>query len=261
VTGTSPQQRPAAAIQRRALRDFLRWLGGASPGATTFEAPGVTAAIVPVTPERSIVNSVSFDDDAALEAAYDDLAAAYERHGVAAWTVWTPDFEEGAIALLTGKGHEFDGKPAAMTLDLAGFEPPDLGDLDWDSEASFAELGRLNDAAYGHAGRDDGYAPAMAGAGGERRLRLYRARSEGEVASVLATIDHDDGDLGIYFVATPDEHQGKGLATRLLAAALIEGQDRGLRTSSLQSSAKGEPVYTRLGYRRHFRLHLYERRR
>jgi predicted acetyltransferase len=77
---------------------------------------------------------------------------------------------------------------------------------------------------------------------------------------VLATIDHED-DLGVYFVATYPEHRGKGLASRLLTAALIEGLDRGMRTSSLQSSARGEPLYARLGYEADFRLHLYELRR
>ena len=76
---------------------------------------------------------------------------------------------------------------------------------------------------------------------------------------MLATIDHGD-DLGVYFVATRPEHGRQGLAGRLLAAVLAEGRQRGMRTSSLQSSAKGETVYTRLGYARQFRLHLYERR-
>ena len=145
-----------------------------------------------------------------------------------------------------------------MTLDLGAFEAPDLGDLEWDADAGFDELGALNDEAYGHAGAD-GYAAAVAGAPQELAMRLYRARRGGETASVLATMDHDD-DLGIYFVATPARHARQGLAGRLLAAALAEGRERGLRTSSLQSSAQGQPVYARLGYRPHYRLQLYERR-
>ena len=143
-----------------------------------------------------------------------------------------------------------------MDLDLDAFKAA-AGDLDYDTEASFDELGRLNDAAYGYAA-ETGYARAMREAP-EASDPLYRARSDGETASVMATIDHGD-DFGIYFVATLERHQGKGLASRLLTAALLEARERGLRTSSLQSSAKGEGIYARLGYQRRFRLHLYERR-
>ena len=52
-----------------------------------------------------------------------------------------------------------------------------------------------------------------------------------------------------------------GLATRLLSAALVEARGRGCTTSSLQSSAMGERIYDTLGYRRWFRLDMYERRR
>ena len=250
--------RDPAAIQRGGLRQYLRWAGGGGAGATNFEAPGVTAAIVPATPRRSIPNSVTYDDAAALAAAYDDLAETYERHGISSWTVWTPEFDWAAIDLLTGRGHVFDGSPAAMTLDLERFEPPDLGDLDWDADATFEEAGRINDQAYGHA--TDGYAQAFTTAPDDLPLRGFRARREGETACVLTTIDDQD-DLGVYFVATSPAHGRQGLAGRLLAAALVDARERGLRTSSLQASGMGEPVYTRLGYEIDFRLHLYERRR
>ena len=248
----------AATVQRHGLRDSLRWLGGGSEGAEAWEAPGVTAAVVPATPQRSIINSVVYDDLAALEAAYGGLVAAYEDAGVAAWNVWTPDYDAEAIAMLTERGHSFDGEPGAMTLALDDLRVPDSDDLDWDSGAGFDELGRINDAAYEHPD-GGGIAAAMTGAPDEVPIRLYRARRDGETASVLATIDHHD-DLGIYYVATHPDHGRQALASRLLAAALREGRERGMRTSSLQSSAQGEAVYTRLGYERRFRLHLYERR-
>ncbi len=91
-------------------------------------------------------------------------------------------------------------------------------------------------------------------------LTLYEARVGGEVACVLGTADHGS-DLGVYFVATDPNHQGVGLAGRLTRVALAAARDRGLRTASLQSSARGKPVYVALGFAEQFALHLYERRR
>jgi GNAT superfamily N-acetyltransferase len=247
-----------AKIQLRALRDILRWLGGASAGASAWEGSGVTAAVVPAARRRSIVNSAVFDSAGALEAAYDGLVTAYSSAGIEAWSVWTPEHDADAIAFLKGRGHAFDGEPLAMTLDLAGFDQPDLGDLEWDSNLSFAELGRVNDVAYGHE-EGEGLAGALAGPAADVPMRLHRAVRDEQTASVLATVDHED-DLGIYWVATAPGHERQGLAGRLLAAALTEARQRGMRTSSLQSSAKGQAVYARLGYEAHFRLHLYERR-
>ena len=245
-------------IQTRALRDFLRWLGCASPGASVVGTSGVTGAVVPAAPHRSVVNSVAYDDPSALADSYEALKAAYADAGVAAWTVWTPEQDTDVIELLTRSGHALDGRPAAMTLELESFDPPDPGDLDWDADASFEEVGRLNDGAYGYAS-GDGMAAAIAGGPEGMSLRRYRARIDDETACVIVTADHED-DLGIYFVATGERYRGRGLATRLLAGALAEGRDRGLRTSSLQSTEKGQPVYERLGYRPRFRLHMYERR-
>lgn len=255
----------AHAIQLGGLADFVALMGGASDGARVIERDGVTAGVVPATPRRSIPNSVTYRDAAALAAAYDELASAYEDAETEAWTVWTPDFDREAIELLEGAGHEFDGKPAAMVLDLDELGDPDLGDLDWDADGSMQTFGALNDAAYG-LDEGSGYAPGLVRRPEGLELRLYQARVGGAVASVVGTIDHaprdgvDGPDCGVYFVATPPEHRGRGLARRLMLAALREARDRGCTTSSLQASPMGEPIYTAMGYRPHFRLHLYERR-
>jgi GNAT superfamily N-acetyltransferase len=218
----------------------------------------VIAAVVPATPERSLVNSAVYRDEGAFMAAYDALRSAYDEAGIAAWSVWAPDLDAATIELLKAKGHSFDGEPLAMTLDLEGWSA-EAGDLDWDAEASLDELGRLNDEAYGF-DRATGYTQAFGPPPDDLAMRLYRARDNGETASVMATIDHGE-DVGIYYVATRERARGKGLATRLLGAALNDAVARGMRTSSLQASAKGAGIYERLGYRRHFRLQLYERRR
>ena len=49
---------------------------------------GVTACVSPARPERSVVNSVVYDDAEALIAAIPALAVTYEDAGIAAWTVW-----------------------------------------------------------------------------------------------------------------------------------------------------------------------------
>jgi GNAT superfamily N-acetyltransferase len=259
------RERPLA-IQQRALRDCIAMIGGSAPDSLLLERDGVAAAIVPASPRRSIPNSVVYTKAGALAGELDELASVYDEAGVDAWTVWTPDFDSEAIAALEAAGHRFDGGPLAMVCDLERFEPPDLGGLDYDDEGEMSELGRLNDVAYGYVD-DPGFAPVLVHRPEGLDLRVYRARFGGELASVLATIDHRplDGaagpDCGIYFVATPDEHRGRFLATRLLAAALVEARGRGCATSSLQSSAMGEPIYRRLGYEPCFRLYLYERRR
>jgi GNAT superfamily N-acetyltransferase len=76
---------------------------------------------------------------------------------------------------------------------------------------------------------------------------------------VAIVMDTDD-EASVVLVATDPGLRGRGLSTRLLGAALGEARDRGMRTSSLQASAAGEPVYARLGYRSFGRMHMWERR-
>ncbi len=244
-------------LQQNLIRDFIEWLG-AGKGASVFETDGVRAAIVPSAARRSIVNSAIADSAASIASAYEDLEQAYRDAGVEAWTFWIHEDDQDVRALLEARGHVFDGDPVAMVLDLGGFDAASLGDLDWDAHATPEEVGRLNDLAYGYE-TETGMAAAITAAPVGPALRLYRARVDGEVACVLGTLDAGD-DAGILFVATLKEMRGRRLASRLLSAALVEARKRGIRTSSLQASALGSPIYARLGYEACFRFNILERR-
>ena len=235
----------------------MRLLGASSPGTALIERDGVLGAIVPTAPLRSVVNSVVYRDAGALEAALDDLAAAYERADVAAWTVWVPELDREAARLLEAAGHHLDAAPEAMVLDLAELAEPQPGDLDWDDRAEPSVVGRLNDAAYGYDAGE--FERAFESPPAEVPLRLFQARVVGEPACVVGTIEQE-GDCGVYLVATAAEHRGKALARRLLHVALAEARERGCATSTLQATRLGYPIYERLGYETAFRFEMWERR-
>jgi GNAT superfamily N-acetyltransferase len=247
----------ALAIQRTALADWIRTVAAGSRMGEVFERDGVVACALPACPDRSIVNSAAYTDGQALATRYDELAEFYAGTEIEAWTVWVPDFDTDTIERLEKGGHRFDGHPTAMVLELEGWRSPPIGDLDWDRDGDPETFGRINDVAYGYT-PETGYARAMSQP--VDGYTLYRARRGGETASVVGTLEHEGGDLGIYFVATLPEHRGKGLTSRLIAVALSEARERGMVTSSLQSSAMGEPIYSTLGYVGYFRFNLYERR-
>ncbi len=246
-----------ARLQRRNLARFIRMLVSAAPDSKLLERRGVTGSVVPAAPARSIANCVTYHEAGQLREALDDVARAYEEAGVLAWLVWAPDGDEETSELLSGAGHRVDAAPAAMAMELAGFEAPEPGDLDWDAEANAEEICRLNELGYG--------LPVGEFARGLRDLKpgptthLYRARVNGETASVAIVLDTDD-EASIVLVATDPQLQGQGLSTRLLGQALGEARDRGMRTTSLQASATGEPIYRRLGYEAFGRMNMWERR-
>jgi GNAT superfamily N-acetyltransferase len=247
-----------AAIERHrgALMSFIRLVGGGGTS-RVLEPGGVTASVVPSIPDRSIVNSVAYRDAAALEAAMDDLAAAYEDAGIQAWTVWVPEDDREVAALLEASGHRLDATPTAMMADLARIPAPDSGDLDWGVEANPRDVGRINDLSYGWP--ENTFIRAMDRFAGVDALHLYQARVSGAPVCVLGIHDNAD-DAEVYFVATLPDHRGVGLARRLLNQALIDARDRGLTVSSLQATKMGYPIYERLGYEPICKLEMWERR-
>jgi GNAT superfamily N-acetyltransferase len=248
----------AIELQRRCLASFVRMFGRGSESAALFEREGVLGAIVPACPDRSVINSVTYRDAGSLEAALEELGAAHEEAGVRAWTVWVPEDDREAVALLGAAGHQLDATPMAMVLDLARLPDPDARGLDWDDRATPADVARINDHAYGF--QEPTFGAAMTTLPADLPWRLYEARVDGEPVSVLGTLDDGD-DCGIYLVATLKGHRGKGLSRRLMHVALAEARDRGLRTSSLQATKLGYPVYERLGYEAICTLQMWERRK
>jgi GNAT superfamily N-acetyltransferase len=221
----------------------------------SVEFDGVTAAVVPACPERSVVNCVIYSDADALGEHLDQLDAEYERAGVSAWTVWVPEHDARAASLLEQAGHKLDARPAAMVRDLHDFELPPPLDLEL-IEPDMEEAARINDAAYGFPGdfeRAFHKLPA-------EPAHLYLALSDGVPACTLLTYE-EDGECGIYLVATLPEARGRGLATAVMIHALLQARQRGCTTTSLQATQRGRPVYQRLGYRDIGAVHMWERRR
>ena len=58
-----------------------------------------------------------------------------------------------------------------------------------------------------------------------------------------------DGRVGIFNVATPPEHRGRGYGAAITAWLVADAASRGARSAWLQSSPDGYGIYQRLGFR------------
>jgi len=79
-------------------------------------------------------------------------------------------------------------------------------------------------------------------------LSIYVAHAEGRPVST-ATVWIGDGGVGIYNVATPPQHRGRGYGRAITAKATEEGFSSGADLAWLQASPLGEPVYRAMGFR------------
>jgi GNAT superfamily N-acetyltransferase len=234
---------------------WYRLVGSGSEGARTLERDGVVAALVPAAAERSVVNSVVYEDPAGLRAAYDEIAAGYEEIG-AKWTVWVHDGDRATAALLARAGHVLDAAPVAMALDL-GAHPVERPELhDWTASGSIADVGAINDRAYAFGG--DWFSRSLAGVP-DGALHVYVASRDGRPAGCCVTAD-SGSNTEIQMVAVMPEARGVGLSGRLISHALADAMERGCRTSTLVATKLGRPVYDRLGFRPLGVLEMWERR-
>jgi GNAT superfamily N-acetyltransferase len=85
------------------------------------------------------------------------------------------------------------------------------------------------------------------------------ARADGRPACT-AQVTIVGEDAGVYAVATVPEARGRGLARRLQYLLLQRARELGARTTTLQASKLGRPVYVALGYKSFGPMNMWERR-
>ncbi|HEX5763133.1 MAG TPA: GNAT family N-acetyltransferase [Solirubrobacterales bacterium] len=248
-----------AELRRRAisgLRDEVEAFGSGHPDSRLIEREGLLASLTPVSPQRSLFNSVYYEDAGALRAELDSLQGVYDEAGIAAWTVWVADEDRETAELLAARGHSLDAEPRAMALDLADLAtlPPTPEGIE-SRPGDAATAAELNDCAYGYG--PDAFRAALAG---ETSIGWHAAHSEGEPVSVVGMIEVGD-DCCVTGVATPPEQRGRGIASWLLCTTLAAARERGMRTASLQATKAGAPIYERLGFRDLGHIEMWELRK
>lgn len=225
-------------------------------GGSVWESDGITAAIVPKAPSRSVFNSVFYEDPAALLDSLGDLQVVYDGEGVWAWTVWVPDDDLATGEALGREGHVLDANPRYMGMNLDELvEPGHCEGFEFREGDDRAEMARLNEVAYGY---PPGDFAAVADAHIEG-MRIWFAELDGKPACTLALLPRE-GDALVTWVAAVPEARGRGVGGSLLAHALRAAAQDGLETTTLQSTKLGAPVYTRLGYRDLGSAQMWERR-
>jgi GNAT superfamily N-acetyltransferase len=243
---------------RAGMPPLWRLLGEAS-GGSVWTGDGVLAAIIPQSPDRSVFNSVFYEDGERLVAALDRIASAYDEAGVRAWTVWVPAADRETAASLEEAGHVFDAEPRAMAMELSQLRAPEPDpSIEIRKELDMHEVARLNEIAYG-------WAPGEFGAVAEAESKIpgthaYLGSLDGETVGTVVVWDHDD-DCEVAWVATLPDARGRGVSKQLMARALADALERGQLTTTLVATKLGRPVYERVGYRDFGAIQMWERRK
>src|SRR5688572_11433572 len=130
---------------RSGLARIIELFGSASQGAQVLRWPGVAAAIVPSTPERSLFNAAQFETLSALQTNYAELERRYREAGTRAFSVWVDPGDEQQAKFLSARGHKLDGQPRAMAAELSELTLPELEDLDWSQTRDAEQVAELNE--------------------------------------------------------------------------------------------------------------------
>jgi GNAT superfamily N-acetyltransferase len=159
--------------------------------------------------------------------------------------------DDGDAYAIWARGDRVRGRveDPALAMPVLGMEltGADLDGGERDPQAPPLDVvGAINDRAYE---QGEVLAPLFVAADGAPGLHAHGIRVDGAWACVLLTLRVQD-DVAVHYVATEAAYRRRGLASRLIRAALTEARDAGAATATLQASPDGLPVYERLGFRR-----------
>ncbi len=206
--------------------------------ASVKRQPGVTAAVFPCEPERSVYNNAVLDLDLEPHARADALAAlwhGYAAAGVDRFAAWAHEADPAMQRDLERRGYTLDTSTHAMAMSLDDIRLPqprlELRPLAWPDYLRVFDL-----------------PPGLLAAGDRDGLHLSVAWLDGAPVTSALTFDLA-GDCGIYNVGTVPHARRRGLATALTAHLLHEARTRGCRFASLQSTPMAEHVYATVGFR------------
>ena len=246
------------ATQFPSLTGWMRAAADAGAESRVHELDDVVAQVSPAIPDRSLFNSVTYRSAAALKAALPELESVYAEAGVRAWTVWIHESDAEASALVSAAGHALDSSPEGMGCQLDELIAPEgLDELPFDGKPPVDDLRLVLAEGYGFPLEVVGRALKNVPGGSETLVGI--AHLDGRPAcTVQVTIVGDDA--GVFSVATAPWARGRGLARRLQYLLLQRARARGARTTTLQSSSMGRPVYLALGYRPFGAMNMWERR-
>jgi GNAT superfamily N-acetyltransferase len=189
-------------------------------GAREINVDGLVGAAVPWATDNHWI-------DAAVAAPGASLAGAPH-------CVWSTDVPPGRVELA-------EIAMPCMGLELGAWEPPREAPVE---TPPLAAVGALNDRAYGQHERLARLIASIA----DPRVRTHGLRIEGVWACVALTL-RVGADVGVQYVATEAAYRRRGLAARVVGAALAQARADRLETATLQASPDGRGVYERLGFR------------
>lgn len=219
---------------------------GQLPDARVIEHDGAISSVVPTIPQASIFNVTLYDRarPETLDAALAAVEPEYLDSGVKAWGAWILDGDGAAQRIASAHGMKLDSTPRAMAAELSEIDrSADVSSVTelWDMPVT----AKLNELAYA-------VGPDKFRALGELEqptgVKCFIAESEGAPAATVMSYPNGE-DCGIYWVATDPAFQGQGFAKAAMTAALNAAVADGFRTTTLQASKAGVPLYLRLGYR------------
>jgi ribosomal protein S18 acetylase RimI-like enzyme len=209
-----------------------------SAGAALERLDGVSTAVFPSEPERSVYNNALLERHLApghRAQAVDALEASYRSAGIDRYAAWVHESDKPMRAELEGRGFPLAETTRAMGMELADLRVPRP-----EVELAQADL-------FEHL-RLVGMPPGFLRAADPAAFEVVVARLDGENVATAIALDLD-GDRGIYNVGTLEHARRRGLGTALTALLLHDARERGCRTASLQSSQMAERVYAAVGFR------------